>query len=173
MIERTFNKPDLNAPRFRRTSKNILTKELFNAFKEKYPKYNNLDEKVFRDIIKTFNGLIWQTTIENRDGVELPESLGFLLITKYHTNKKENIDYANSFKYNKKIIHRNWASDNFTAKICYSNYSLKYRFADRELWSFSPVRQYSRTVSANFAELYNKYIILTDNIRLNTLYKKK
>ena len=132
-----------------------------------------LDKDKFKNIIATYNGMLWQGVIDNRDGIKLPENLGHLLIAKCDKSKKqsENTDYAASAKYGKKVNHANWDSDNYLAKICYTNYSVKNRFSDRELWGFKAVKQFKSSVAGNFGELYNTYIHLTNNIKLGTLYK--
>lgn len=168
-----FKKPDLTAPRFRAKTRTVLNKKLYKAFLQKYPEHKNLDLNTFKQVVTTYNGMLWQGVINNRDGVELPESLGYILITKCDRPKKANPDYAASAKYGKRVNHANWDSDNYLAKICYTNYSLKYRFADRELWKFQATRDFRSTVSSSFAELYTNYIHLTENIKLSTLYKNK
>jgi len=169
----TFNKPDLSAPRFRKKTKGLLNKKLYTAFVEKYPKYKDLDMNDFKKIVSTYNGLMRESVLEYRDGVKLPENLGYILIGKCDKPSKANIDYAASAKYGKTVNHANWDSDNYLAKICYTNYSLKYRFSDRELWGFTPAKQFKQSVSGSFPELYNKYIHLTDKIKLANLFKKK
>jgi hypothetical protein len=166
-----FKKPDLSAPRFRGKTTNLLNKKLYDAFIEKYPKYKGLDISQFKKIISTYNGNIQNAVVHNRDGVSLPESLGYVLITKCDKPKGTNVDYAASAQYGKKVNHANWDSDNYLAKICYTNYSLKYRFSDRELWSFVPMKQFKSVVSGSFPELYNNYIHLTENIKLAKLFK--
>lgn len=168
----TFKKPDLTAPRFRSKTVNLLNMKTYNAFKEKYPKYSNLSFKAFKEIVFAYNGNLWKGVIDNRDGIKLPENLGYLLIGKCDkTKNKENTDFAASAKYGKKVNHLNWDSDNYLAKICYTNYSLKYRFSDRELWGFKAVKQFKSTVAGSFGEYYNKYVHLTGNIKLGGLYK--
>jgi hypothetical protein len=167
----TFKKPDLSAPRFRAKRTNLLNKQMYDAFIEKYPKYKELGLSEFKKIVSTYNGLIQTAVIDNRDGVKLPESLGYLLIAKCDKPKKANTDFAASAKYGKKVNHANWDSDNYLAKICYSNYSLKYRFSDRELWGFSPVKQFRSAVAGSFPSKYNNYIHLTENIKLSELFK--
>ena len=169
----SFKKPDLTAPRFRSKTICIMNQKLYNAFIKKYPKYVDTDMNKFKNIIATYNGMLWQGVIDNRDGIKLPENLGHLLIAKCDKSKKqsENTDYAASAKYGKKVNHANWDSDNYLAKICYTNYSVKNRFSDRELWGFKAVKQFKSSVAGNFGELYNKYIHLTHNIKLGTLYK--
>ena len=166
----TFKKPDLSAPRFRTKRTPVLNKKLCDAFIKKHPKHAGVDLRQFKDIVATYNGMLWQGAIDNRDGVELPESLGYLLIAKCDKSKNGNIDFAASARYGQKVNHTNWDSDNYLAKICYTNYSLKYRFADRELWAFDAVRQFRSSVSENFAEMYNNYIHLANNIKLSRLY---
>jgi len=167
----TFKKPDLSAPRFRTKTTYLLNKDLFKAFIEKYPHYKDLDLNLFKEIVHTYNGNLREGAIENRDGVKLPESLGYILITKCDKPKGTNTDYAASAKYGKKVNHANWDSDNYLAKICYTNYSLKYRFSDRELWGFSPVKQFKSAVAGSFPELYNNYIHLNENTKLSKLFK--
>lgn len=167
----TFNKPDLSAPRFRAKTKNLLNKDLYKAFIEKHPEYKGLDPNQFKLIISTYNGLMQEAVLNHRDGVKLPESLGYILITKCDRPKGDNTDYAASAQYGQKVNHANWDSDNYLAKICYTNYSLKYRFSDRELWGFTPAKQFKSAVSGSFPELYQKYIHLTENIKLSRLFK--
>ena len=165
-----FRKPDLTAPRFRGKSKNLLNKALYNEFIEKHPN-TGLDLGKFKEIVTKYNGMLREGAIEHRDGIKLPESLGYLVITKCDRPKKENTDFAASAKYGKKVNHANWDSDNYLAKICYTNYAVRYRFTDRELWGFTPVKQFKSAVAGSFPKMYNKYIHLTENIKLHGLYK--
>lgn len=168
----TFNAPDLKAPRFRSKVLNLLNGNLYKAFIKKYPGYKDtIDLKAFKNIVMTFNGNLREAVIDYRDGIELPESLGYLLVAKCDKSKKQNLDYASSIKYGQAVVHRNWESDNYLAKICYSNYSLKYRFADRELWGFKPSKKFRQDVSKAFPENYQRYLHLTDKTKLSKLYK--
>lgn len=169
-----FRAPDLSAPRFKKKVMNLLNRELFKAFLERHPEYKGKIELAdFKKIVMTYNGVIRQTAIDYRDGVELPEDLGYILVAKCNRSEKLNPDFSSSIKYGKIVPFSNWDSDNYLAKICYSNYSLKYRFRDRELWSFKPTKAFRQDVSRNFAEMYNRYIHLTDKLKLSRLYKAK
>ena len=53
-----FKTPDLQAPRFRTNTYEVLNKEFFDRFREKYPRYKNLKDKELRSIIKSFNKLV-------------------------------------------------------------------------------------------------------------------
>ena len=89
-----FKKPNLNAPRYREKVFSILNIETLKEFKEKYPAYKNIDNDKLKNIIKFFNEKIWQEVIQNRDGVELPYSLGYLFIGTCPAAKSVNTDYA-------------------------------------------------------------------------------
>jgi len=80
MVLKEFRKPDLNAPRFRPKKLNILNQDLYQKFIRDTPKYRYLSYDKFKNIITTMNGMIYQTVIDKRDGVELPEQLGYIFI---------------------------------------------------------------------------------------------
>ena len=167
-----FKAPDLNAPRFRTTRLNYLNHSILEEFKAKYSYHDDLELQTFSDIIKLFNGMIWRTVIDYRDGVELPESLGHIFIGTCPTSKKVNVDFKKSKEYGKVIQNKNWDTDNKLAKIFYTNYYQKYRFANRELWGFEPVRQFKRTVASEYPDQYQRYVIMKPGVRISTLYKK-
>jgi len=167
-----FKTPDLSAPRFRAKSVTLLNKSVYKKFIEKYPNYSDITLKDFKLIINKFNKNIAKEVINNREGVELPEKLGYLFIGKCKKTIKNNIDYGASIKYKKKISHRNWESDGYLAKIFYTNYPFKYRIKDRELWAFKANKDFRKHTSSSFPELYTKYIIVEDTARISDLYKK-
>ena len=82
-----IKKPDLNAPRFRSKRKSVLTKERLKLFKEKYPEHHATTLKQFKDIIMTFNSLLVDGVVDNRDGIELPDGLGFIFMASLSSNK--------------------------------------------------------------------------------------
>lgn len=169
-----FKAPDLSAPRYRRKVKNLLNSETLKKFYEKHPNYEGkVDIRTFKAVVTDFNGRLKQGVIDTRDGIEMPENLGYLIITRCNKPKKKNLDFASSIKYGQKVSHRNWDSDNYLAKICYSNYSLKYRFSDRELWGFKPGKTFRQAVSSAFPESYQNYILLSSKTKLSELYKKR
>lgn len=170
---REFRKPDLNAPRYRAQRLDILSDDFYKAFREAHPKHSHLSNKDIKSIIKNVNGKIWETVIEERDGVELPEQLGYVFIGSCPTPKKENPNFHVSKELSKVIQHRNWESDQYLAKIFYTNSASKYRFQFSNLWGLSPVRQFSRTVAKTYPENYTKYLVVDDHKRINYLFKKR
>lgn len=168
-----FKKPNLKAPRYRDKVLGLLNADLINEFKEKNPIYLNIDNNKLKNIIKLFNERIWKEVIENRDGVELPDSLGYIFIGTCPAAKSVNTDYALSKKYGKVLQNKNWQTDGKVAKIFYTNYSTKYRFKNRELWQFTAVRQFKRSVAKTYPEKWNKYIKMETKKRVADMYRKK
>lgn len=170
---RNFRKPDLNAPRYRAKYLDVLNAEFYDEFRKEHPKYNNLSDKEIKDIIRQVNGKIWEMVIEDRNGVELPEQLGYIFIGSCPAPKKDNPNYYMSKELKKVIQHRNWESDQYLAKIFYTNFGAKYRFKFSNLWGFSPVRQFSRTVSKEYPENYTKYLVVDNYRNINTIFRKQ
>ena len=167
-----FKQPNLNAPRYREKVLGLLNAELINEFKNKHPIYSKIDNNKFKKIIKLFNERIWKEVIENRDGVKLPDSLGYLFIGTCPAAKSVNTDYALSKQYGKVLQNRNLKTDGKIAKIFYTNLSTKYRFKNRDLWQFQAVRQFKRTVAKTYPEYWPKYIVMESKRRVKDMFKK-
>lgn len=168
-----FKAPNLNAPRYREKKFSLLNKKFLAEFKEKYPIYANIDDKKLKKVITLYNEKLWNGVIDNRDGVELPDSLGYLFIGTCPPSKGVNIDYSLSKQYGKSLQNKNWETDGNVAKIFYTNYSTKYRFKNRELWKFTPVREFKRTVAKTYPDQWTKYIVMQKKLRVADLYKKE
>ena len=156
---REFKKPDLTAPRFRPVVYNVLSKEFFDNFKKKYPKYKDLENKDLKNIIKVFNNQMYNTVIDVRDGIQLPESIGWLFIGTCESAKKENIDFAKSNKYGVAVSNKNWETDGKLAKIFFTSHALKHKMKNREFWSFIACRDFKRSVAKSYPENWNMYAV--------------
>ena len=167
-----FKKPDVKAPRFRPEVKNVLDKEFFKLFKEKFPKYKSMDETLIRTIIKKFNQTVYQTVIETRDGVQLPEQIGWLFIGTCQQSKKENVDYSKSLKYGVRVTNKNWDSDGKLAKIFFSNHAPKHRIKNREFWSFVACREFKRAVAKTYPENWQMYVAADPKTKLQWAYSR-
>jgi hypothetical protein len=171
-LSKLFRKPDLNAPRFRAKRLKILNAEFYNAFRAENPKFSYLSNDDIKEIVNEVNGKLWNTVIDERDGVELPEQLGYIFIGSCPA-KGMNKDYKTSGELQQVIQHRNWESDSYLAKIFYTNYGSKYRFHFSKLWGFKPVRQFSRKVGQTYPEQYLKYVYVDNKKRINEMFKRK
>lgn len=167
-----FKKPDVKAPRFRPEVYNVLNKEFFDLFRKKYPRYKNMDNDSLKKIVKTFNRYIFQTVIDTRDGIELPESLGWVFIGTCQQSKKNNIDFSKSVKYGVTVSNKNWETDGKLAKIFFTNLAPKHRVKNREFWSFRACRDFKRSVAKTYPENWNMYVRLDPLSKLETIYRK-
>ncbi len=168
-----FKKPNLKGPRYREKRLGLLNKKTISEFKDKKPLYSSIDSSKLKRIIKLYNQNLWNGVIDNRDGVELPDSLGFLFIGTCPTLKTVNTNYQLSGQYGKVIQNKNWETDGKIAKIFYTNYTTKYRFKNRELWGFVACRDFKRSVAKNYPENWNKYPIMKNKYRVAFLYKDR
>ena len=168
-----FKKPNLKGPRYREKRLGLLNKKTISEFKDKKPLYSSIDDSKLKKIIKLYNQNLWNGVIDNRDGVELPDSLGFLFTGTCPTLKTVNTNYQLSAQYGKVIQNKNWETDGKIAKIFYTNYTTKYRFRNRELWGFVACRDFKRSVAKNYPENWNKYPIMKNKYRVAFLYKDK
>lgn len=165
-----FNKPDVKASRYRPEVTTLLDKEFFENFKKTHPKYKNLDNKMLRKIIKRFNQIVCQSVIDTRDGVQLPEQLGWIFIGTCQRSKKDNIDYAKSKKYGIKVTNNNWETDGKLAKIFFSNYAPKHKMKNREFWGFTACRDFKRSVAKTYPENWNMYVQVVPKAKIDKVY---
>ena len=167
-----YKAPDLNAPRYREKVFGLLNADLFKEFKEKYPAYENINNNKLKKVITLYNEKLWKEVINNRNGVELPDSLGYLFIGTCPAAKSVNTNYALSKQYGKVLENRNLNTDGKIAKIFYTNLKTKYRFKNRELWQFTAVRQFKRSVAKTYPKQWSKYIVMESKKRVADIYKK-
>lgn len=166
-----MNKPDLNAPRFRKMTDGTLNTDFIKMLKEKVPSSVNLTSQEIKSIISTFNENVWKSVIDKRDGVELPEQIGHLFIGTCPPPKKKNIDFKASENYLHTVQHRNYESDQYLAKIFFTTFGSKYRFKNHELWAFDATRNFSRTVSTTYPENWKKYLQVDPKVKISNIYK--
>lgn len=166
-----FNKPDLNAPRFRPKRYNLLNVNFCNKIKEKNENCKDLTNNQIKEVIKTFNNNIWESVIEKRDGVELLEQLGYIFIGTCQKKKNDNPDNKKSIDYGVKVQHQNWESDQYTAKIFYTNYETKYKFKYHQYWGFKAVRDFKRKVSKEYPINWKKYVIVDNYVKISKIFR--
>ena len=165
-----FKKRDLKAPRYREKSMGLLNEETIIEFKDKKPLYSDIDNVKLKKIINIYNVRLWNAVVENRDGVELPDSLGYLFIGTCPSSKSVNTNYALSNQYGKVLQNKNWETDGNLGKIFYTNYSTKYRFKNRELWRFVACRDFKRTVAKTYPINWTKYVVMKNKYKVAHLY---
>jgi hypothetical protein len=169
-INRTFKKPDLHAPRCRKPVYQLIapitnkvpgkeyTHEFVKKFKKEYPQYKDMANNDALKILNLFHEKLWKHALHNRDGIELPKNLGYIFLGTCASAKKYNVDFGTMIKDNIKVRHKNFESDNKLAKIFYTNYFLKYRFRNREMWSFTATRDFKRAVPEVYRNNWKTYV---------------
>ena len=167
-----FKKPDVPAPRFRPDVQSVMNKKFFDSFRKKHPKYKDLTDSELRKIGKTFNQILYQAVIDTRDGVELPEQLGWIFIGTCQQSKKQNTDFAKSKQYGVRVSNNNWATDGKLAKIFFSNFAPKHKIKNREYWKFVACREFKRSVAKTYPENWNIYAEVEPTKQANLVYSK-
>lgn len=167
-----IKKPNVKGPRFRPEVKNIMNKEFFESFREKHPKYKNITDTELKAIGKAFNRMVYQNVIDTRDGVQLPESIGWLFIGTCQQSKKTNIDFAKSLQYGLMVSNKNWATDGKLAKIFYTNHAPKIRIKNREFWKFIACREFKRSVAKTYPENWQMYISANPKTKIEHVYNQ-
>jgi hypothetical protein len=167
-----YKKPDLNAPRYRSKKLNLTNVTSYNKFIEEHPHLEKISIQKFKEIINTFNKKIWETVIDYRDGVELPEQLGYLFIGTC-PRKKSNVDFHKSAEYGVKLQNQNWESDQYLAKIFYTNYENKYKFKNHELWGFTGIRDFKRSVGKTYPKEWKKYVMVDNMVKVSRIFRKE
>jgi hypothetical protein len=158
MESKVFKGPDVKGKRFRPEVHHIMDQKFFNAFREKHKRFKDVSDKDLRTICNTFHKVFWETVIDTRDGVELPENIGHIFIGTCQTSKKKNIDFAKSTKYGVIVTNNNWDTDGKLAKIFYTTLQNKYRFSNRECWAFNGCRLFKRGVAKTYSTNWPIYI---------------
>ena len=170
-MPKQYKKPDLKAPRFRPKKLNLTNKEFYDRFIEENPKHSSLTVEQFKSVIHTFNGCIWDGVIKERDGIQLPEQLGYIFIGTCPKKVKDNIDFYKSAEYGVKIQNRNWESDQYIAKIFYTNFETKYRFRNHDLWGFKGVRDFTRAVGQAYPKEWKKYLQVDNLTKVSRVFR--
>jgi hypothetical protein len=169
---RQYKEPDLNAPRFRPKKLNFTNTDFYNRFILENPKYAFLTLSQFKDIIKVYNGKMWKVAVAERDGIELPEQLGYIFIGSC-PKKKSNVDFKKSKDYGQILQSTNWESDDYLAKIFYTNFETKYRFKNHDLWSFVGLRDFKREVCKGYRADWKKYVMVDNLIKVSRIFRKE
>lgn len=167
----SYRKPDLKAPRFRPKRHNILNDEFCKKIKDKGDVYENLTNKQIKDVVTSFNQNIWESAIEHRDGVELLEQLGYIFIGTCQRSKSDNTNIKSSLQYGVKVKHQNWESDQHLAKIFYTNFETKYRFKFHEMWGFTALRDFKRSVARAYPTEWKKYVVVDNFVKISKLFR--
>lgn len=163
---------DLGAPRLRPETTPVLKGKFITKFNKKYPEHGGITNTLFNTIVKTFNNLMVDGIVDNRDGIELPEGLGYLMIITCPKAKKLNVDYKASREAGQVIMHQNWETDNKLMKIVYNNEAVKYRFSNKQVWTLSLIRRHTRSISPRYVKQWQMYHFIENGRFIGERFKK-
>lgn len=167
-----FKKPDVNAPRFRRKIYKVDEDNFYKQFIKKYPKHSSKKINELRKILRGCNGALWNTVINTRDGIDLPQSMGNIFIGACrNTKSKRNIDFTKSIQYQSTVYNRNMNEDGLLCKIFYTNKHVKYKVPDRQIWQFIACRKFKRAVSKAFTDNWQNYYKMDSTVKIAKMYE--
>lgn len=167
----TVKKPDVKDIRFRRPfGYSAVNNAVIKAFLKKYPKYSHYTPRELKSIIYLQCKKISDVIATTRDGVELQSSIGHIFVASVKVkNTRKLINYAASFKAGVTVFHRNLHTDGHVAKIWYSNYGVKYKLTNRQVWYFNGTRDLKRLVAKVYPENWQKYALVDHNVLTGNL----
>lgn len=163
-------KRNLNGPRHRVKRFNTTNKEWLAEIAGSSDCLVKDPEKVLKIIIET-NKAIADVVIETRDGIEFPNQLGYMFLGTCQPKIRKNVDFKTTDSYLKVIQHRNWESDNYLAKIFYTNFGTKFKFKFHQLWGFKACREFTRKVGTEYPKNWKMYIQVDHSLHVSRLYR--
>lgn len=156
---------DVKGPRFRKPVRTILNSEFYKKFKKDLPGLSVSNEDI-KKIINVFHDLCIDVIATKRDGLELPQGLGFIIVGSYVSSQKFNYNEGGT-------NYQNWETNKRSCKIFYTNRPSKYKFKFSLLWGFCPGRPMQKKVSENFKTLYTQFYSVDRNKKVAKLFKAK
>jgi hypothetical protein len=171
MPMKEYVQPDLFKPKYRKNLLKLLNQAFYNEYRQKYPD-TKLSDKQIISIVKTFNKECLKVIASTRDGLDIYNQLGFIFVGACKIQNPAE-DHIKSKETGLEIHYKNWNTNEWICKVCYTNYSSKYRFKNAAFWGFEPNSLLKRAVSEAF-KLNHKLYVITDNFRkLNRLFQKR
>lgn len=168
---------DKKAPRFFKTRLDIADKELVSEFLKEFPQYADMKElqssQEIKRLTKKCNSAIWKHTIDNRDGIDLPERLGVLFIGG-KTSVYTPVDYGATNKYGTEVLMHNYESNGIIGKVFYSRHSRNHGMTVKTMWTFKPCREYTNAVKDAFRNgLSRRYRRIENKQQLIYLFEER
>ena len=169
MIE--FDKADPKGPRVRKNHTKMLTKEFFKALRKKHPYLKNYTDRQIRLVVKSVHAKMREIISETRDGLSLPNELGNIILGACKVDTPYSPELKRSAELGIVVHHKNWNSNGWICKVCYSSYAAKYRYKNSSLWAFEALKHLKKDVSRAFTKDHKKYIILDYFPRINYYFR--
>jgi len=149
--------PNRKAKRARTKSLQVLDVTRLRKFHLLFPEYKKVTQKEFHQVMRVFHEELIDDIVDNRDGVILPNNLGFLQILSFKYKNVKRVDYAKSIKYGKRFYFKNWDTDGYLGKVIYKSFFKNRGIKFYNFWIFELVRPAKNKISAAFRENYQSY----------------
>lgn len=167
-----MNMTDKKGPRFREATFQTVNNEFFDILRNKYSWASKYTNAQLRKIIFTYNGLLCQTVINERDGVLLPNNIGLLFIGKCNPPKYRSLlEYQIGLLGDRTFTINNMSSSGYLAKIFYSQ-SYQQPPENMSVYTFKATRLFKRLVSKTFSENWERYIYVPSNMKVGSIVEK-
>ena len=160
-----------NLPRARVEYTGALNKKFCHLIRKNNHSMKDYSNPMIRDIARSYNEKVKDYIMENRDGVELAQSLGRLFIVSYKSKAKYK-DQKSSKEEGREVYFKNPETEGMNCKIMHTVYRQKYVFLNSRLYGFKAMQQFSRKVSGFYRDNYKKYIFLNDIRKFQELDNK-
>ena len=157
-------------PRHRHKRYNVVSVENMQAI-AKNPDSLVKNPAIVKKIVMAIHHSMRDTIVNTRDGIELPEQLGYMFLGTCQPKIRKNVDFKTTEHYLKVIQHRNWESDSYLAKIFYTNYETKYKFKYNDLWGFKAARQFTKLVGQEYPKNWKMYMQIDHTLKIARLYR--
>jgi len=169
--KRPYKKADLNAPRIKHKIKGLVTVDFYAVLTKKHPHLKAIPYMKIKNILNVFHKECQEAIISNRDGIELPEGMGFMSIASCPApDRSVNVVLSKQLGY--EVGYRNLKTDGYMAKIMYSNIESKYKFANRKIWGFMAIREFKRNVAHTYPDNWTIYRQMYKGEKIREQYRK-
>lgn len=150
---------DKKAPRFRSSKyrHNIINENLWREFCNIYKV--DISYKEYKKIITAISNKIIETSVNERDGVLLPEYMGKNRLILYRPLKPIiNVDAARNFGLDAKYMMFN--TDGLQGKIEWSFKNIRYATPNKKFFGFKGHRNFAKAASNAFKNQSERYVIV-------------
>ena len=182
-MAKAYKKPNLHASRKREKAVNLLAYPerdpygFFARTKEQHPDLQQYSNKEIAGWIKSYLEVLADEVVTNRNGVMLPNDLGFVIVSSCKVSEEtsnRNINFKASNEAGYQIYHNNIGCEGYIAKIAYTNDIPYHRLLVDGKVHFKACRALKRAVAAEFKKgRQNRYKRFTKQQPISKLFRKQ
>jgi len=164
--------PDLHAKRFRPKTTGTLNKTFLTHLRKQVPGSASLSDAQLKHLLLKVNEELGNVLIHERDGVEIPCSIGHLFVGSCPP-KQQNTDFFRSQQLGYRVDYQNWETDGFQSKIFFTTQSNRYRYKHHDLWSFKACRKVTRQLAVIYPGNWKLYTEVSPTHKISDQLRKQ